>query len=107
MKCPACNDGELKKARIREEQLGVFLGEYKGLRCDACNETFFDEATTQKIIEKAKEKGIFGIEAKTKIAKSGNSLAVRIPKNIATIMKLKEGQEVRMHPAGKKLIIEE
>lgn len=107
MKCPSCNQGTLKKATIREEQYGVFLGEHEGLRCSRCRETFFDEKTTNTIMEKAKEKGIFGMEIKTKIGKSGNSLAVRIPKKIADVVDFKEGKEVRIHPAGKKIIIEE
>ncbi len=106
MKCPACNEGELKDGIFKEEQLGIYLGEYKGQKCTSCGEIFFDSESTQKIIEKAKEKGIFGIEAKTKIAKSGNSLAVRIPKKIAEFLKLKEGKEVRLSPQGKKIVIE-
>lgn len=106
MKCPVCNERELKKEILREEQLGVYLGDYEGLRCSSCGESFFDSETTKKILDKAKEKGIFGIEAKTKVAKSGNSLAVRIPKKIANFLKLKEGKEVRIHPAGDKIIIE-
>ena len=106
MICPICNQGELKKAKIREEQFGVFLGEYEGLQCMACNESFFDDVTTKKVIEKAKKMGMFGIDAKTKIARSGNSLAVRIPKRIVDFLKLKEGKEVKIHPAGNKLIIE-
>jgi len=105
MKCPICN-GNLKKEKIKEEQLGVYLGEYEGLVCKSCGESFFDSKTTEKIIEKSKEKGIFGIEAKTKISKSGNSLSVRIPKKIADFLKLKEGKEVRIHPSENKIIIE-
>lgn len=105
MKCPIC-EKELKKAKIREEQFGVFLGEYEGLLCAGCGESFFDSETTKKIVEKAKEKGIFGIEGRTKIAQTGNSLAVRIPKKIADLLKLKAGKEVRVHPVGDTIVIE-
>lgn len=105
MKCPIC-EKELKKAKIWEEQFGVFLGEYKGLLCAGCGESSFDSETTKKIVEKAKEKGIFGIEGRTKIVQSGNSLAVRIPKKIAELLKLKAGKEVRIHPVGDKIMIE-
>jgi len=106
MKCPACNNGELKEGIFKEEQFGVYLGEYEGQKCTYCGEVFFDSDATQKIIEKAKEKGIFGIEARTKVAMSGNSLAIRIPKKIAEFLKLKKGKEVKIHPSGDKLIIE-
>lgn len=107
MKCPNCNQGNLRNAKIKEVQFEVDLGTYDGLECAHCHETFFDEAATTKIMQKAKEKGIFGMEVRTKIAKSGNSLAIRIPKKIANLVHFEEGKEVRMHPAGKKIIIEE
>ena len=106
MKCPVCNMGDLEKKRVKEEQLGVYLGEYEGLECNCCKESFFDEETTKKILEKSKEKGIFGLEAKTKVSRSGNSLAIRIPKKIAEFLHLKEGKEVRISPRENKLIIE-
>ncbi len=106
MKCPSCNKGTLEKKNIKEEQFGISLGEYLGLQCTSCGETFFDEKVTQQIIEKSKEKGLFGMEMTTKVTKTGNSLAVRIPKKIADFLKLKEGKEVRIHPAGDKLVIE-
>jgi len=36
-----------------------------------------------------------------KVAKWGNSLAVRIPANVAEALELKEGDEVQMHVAEK------
>lgn len=41
---------------------------------------------------------------KTKITRTGNSLAVRIPKEIADYLNLKEGEEAYIHPEGKKLV---
>lgn len=37
-----------------------------------------------------------------KIAKWGNSLAVRLPQAVVEAMGLKEGDEVRLNPAGEK-----
>ncbi len=107
MKCPICNEGTLNKEKIREEQFGVGLGVYDGLLCNSCGESFFDSKTTHRILAKSKEKGIFGLHAKTKIARSGNSLAIRIPKKIVEFMKLKEGKEVSIHPEKGKIVIEE
>ena len=42
---------------------------------------------------------------KTKVAQVGNSLAVRIPKEIADFIKLKKEEEVRIFPKNKKEII--
>jgi len=106
MKCIICNKGILKKGKIKEHMFGVYLGEFPAEICNKCNESFTDSKTTRKIEEIAKKKGIFGLEKKTKITKTGNSLAVRIPKEIADFFKLKEGKEAYIHPEGNKLVIE-
>jgi len=106
MKCPICEKGVLKKGKIKEEMFGVYLGEFPADICSKCGESFTDQETTRKIQEIAKEKGIWGLGKKTKITKTGNSLAVRIPKNIVDFLKLKEGKEAYIHPEDKKLIIE-
>ena len=106
MKCPMCEKGELKKGKIREDMFGVFLGEFPADICTKCGESFTDEEATKKIEEAAKRKGIWGLGIKTRITKSGNSLAIRIPKRIAEFLKLKEGEEAYLHPERNKLVME-
>lgn len=106
MKCPVCEKGVLKKGKIKEEMFGVYLGEFPAEICNKCNESFTDDITTMAIEELAKKKGIWGLGKKTKITKTGNSLAVRIPKQIADFLKLKEGKEAYIHPDKDKLVIE-
>lgn len=105
-KCPICEKGWLKKGKIKETMFGVYLGEFPAEICDKCGESFTDETMTKKIEEAAKSKGIWGLGIKTKITRSGNSLAVRIPKKIADFLKLKEGEETFIHPQDNKLVIE-
>src|SRR3989344_2928309 len=93
MKCPICEKGTLKTEKIREEMFGVYLGNYPADVCGSCGESFTDEETTRAIEAAAKAKGIWGLGKKTKIARAGNSLAVRIPKEIAEYLHLKEGSE--------------
>lgn len=106
MKCPMCEKGILKRDKIKEEMFGVYLGEFPAEVCTKCSESFTDEGTTRKIEEIAKKKGIWGLGKKTKITKTGNSLAVRIPKDIADYLKLKLGEEAYIHPEDHKLVIE-
>jgi len=106
MKCPVCEKGTLKKGKIKEIMFGVHLGEFPAEICSKCSESFTDEKTTRAIEEAAKKKGIWGLGKKTKITKTGNSLAVRIPKEIANFLKLKEGNDAYIHPDKDKLIIE-
>ncbi|MDP4012716.1 MAG: AbrB/MazE/SpoVT family DNA-binding domain-containing protein [Candidatus Nanoarchaeia archaeon] len=104
--CPICEKGKLKPVKEKHVLFGVDLGTYPGEKCSECGELFTDSKYVEKIEKIAKEKGIWGIGQKTKISKSGNSLAVRIPKKLAEYLKLKEGKEAYIHPQDRKLIIE-
>ena len=106
MKCPVCEIGMLKKGKIKEYMFGTYLGEFQADICSKCGESFTDSAATKNIEEIAKEKGLWGLSAKTKITKTGNSLAVRIPKKLVEYLKLKNGEEAYIHPENNKLIIE-
>ncbi|HLD88926.1 MAG TPA: AbrB/MazE/SpoVT family DNA-binding domain-containing protein [Candidatus Nanoarchaeia archaeon] len=106
MKCPICGIGELKKTKIKEMMFGVYLGEFTAEVCPHCGESFTDQETTRSIEMAAKKKGIWGLGVKTKVAKTGNSLAIRIPQRIAKFLKLKEGEETYIHPEKNKLIVE-
>ncbi|MBU2638227.1 MAG: AbrB/MazE/SpoVT family DNA-binding domain-containing protein [Nanoarchaeota archaeon] len=106
MKCPICNKGNLKKGKTKEYMCGVFLGDFPAVVCAKCKESFTDSATTKKIEKAAKEKGVWGLSAKTKITMAGNSLAVRIPKKIAEYLHLENSEEVMIYPENNKLIVE-
>ena len=106
MKCPKCGKGILKKGKIKEKMFGVYLGDFPALVCDNCQESFTDSSTTKEIEGAAKKKGIWGLNAVTKITKTGNSLAVRIPKKIADFLHIEHGKEAYVYPEGNKLIIE-
>ena len=104
--CVTCDKGKLKPGKIREESLGIYLGDFPGLICTKCGETYLDQDQMEKVEKIAKAKGIWGLGKKTSISKSGNSLAARIPKNIAQFLNWKEGREVWIHPEKDKLVIE-
>ena len=106
IKCPICENGTLRKGKIKETMFGIALGKFTAEICTKCSESFTDEKTTRAIEEAAKKKGIWGLGKKTKITKTGNSLAVRIPVEIANFLKLKEGKEAYIHPEKNKIVIE-
>ena len=106
-KCPICEKGFLKKSKTKEYLFGVYLGEFPAQVCTKCKESFTDLETTRKIEQAAKKKGIWGLGKQAKIIKSGNSLAVRIPKPIADYLRLQEGTETYLHPGkNNELVIE-
>ena len=103
MKCIICN-GILKEKTVEHEEFGISVGKYKGRECSKCGEIFFDSDTVDKIQAKSKEMGLFGLAKKTRVAQVGNSLAIRIPKEIAKFVNLKKEGEIKIVPKNKKEI---
>lgn len=93
-----CGKGQLEKRLVDYKEFGISLGKFKANVCKNCGETFFDSEIAMKIQEKSKKMGLFGLAKKTKVAKVGNSLAIRIPKEIVEFLKLKKEKEVRIVP---------
>ncbi len=106
-RCPMCDKGTLKKGKVEEKMFGMSLGKYDAEVCDQCGESFFGEAEMEKMEAKAKELGVWGLAKSIKVVKSGNSLSVRIPSNIAKFLDLKEGEDVFLYPDGKNRIVVE
>ena len=100
MKCIVCS-GETAKKVVEHKEFGISLGNFKADVCKKCGETYFDEETAERIQQKSKELGLFGLARKAKVAKVGNSIAIRIPKEIAEFLKLEKGKEVSIVPEGK------
>ncbi|MBS3124477.1 AbrB/MazE/SpoVT family DNA-binding domain-containing protein [Candidatus Woesearchaeota archaeon] len=101
MKCVICN-GTVQEKIVEYKEFGVPLGRFPAKVCNSCGEEFFDSETVDKIQIKSKDKGLFGLAAKkTKVALVGNSLAVRIPKEIAEFVGLRKEGEIRVVPKNK------
>jgi len=105
-KCQICEKGYLKKVMNKEIIYGVELGVFSAKKCSYCGEIWVDGKTMDNIEKIAKEKGVWGLGTTTKITKTGNSLAVRIPKKIVNHLNLKNGEEIYIHPEHKKVILE-
>jgi hypothetical protein len=106
MDCPVCK-GKMIRRKAAFNFGNIKLGEFDADVCEKCCEPFFTEEASDEIDRKARQMGFWGMASKTRIGYSGNSLIVRIPKDISNFMKLKKGEEVSIHPEGKdKLVIE-
>ncbi len=101
-RCDECGKGTLRKKKVDYILLGRNLGKYDALVCDACGETVFSGETFSLVEKKAKEKGLWGLAAKTRIGTSGNALDVKLPKLIIDFMHLEKGQEVLIEPVDEK-----
>ncbi len=99
MKCVICGNKTSEKI-VEHKEFGVLLGKFPAQVC-ACGEVYYNETTVEKIQEKSKKLGLFGLAKKAKIAKLGNSIAIRIPKEIVNFLNLKKGREVIIFPETK------
>lgn len=86
---------------------GFELGTYPAGICEACGENFIDLEDFEKIEARAKKLGLWGLAKKVSIAKSGNSLVVRIPAQLARFLHLKGGEDALVRPEGREKIVVE
>ena len=101
-KCDECGKGVLKEKEVDYILLGKKIGKFQAMVCTHCNETLFLGETFAAIEKKAKELGLWGIAAKTRIGTSGNALDVKLPKQVVEFLKLKKGQQVLIEPLDEK-----
>ncbi len=102
-----CGKGTLHAGRVNEGLFGVDLGSFDAETCDACGESFLSSKSMDALESRAKELGLWGLASKVKVARSGNSLVVRIPSPLARYLKMKSGQEVLVAPdKGTRLVLE-
>jgi len=90
-KCPICN-ATLTKDK-REIEPGVFA---EVEVCPKCSDEWIDENQYKRLYD------IF----RRRAFKVGGSIAVRIPKEIANVVKIHEGDELKFSVVKKKIIIE-
>ena len=104
-KCYICENGSLTKKKVDYMLYGVNMGKFSAEVCNKCGEVFFDENTSKKMTEIAKKKGLWGLQAKTKIGQAGTTLDIRLPKRIIEFLNLKKGKEVEIYPEGKNRLV--
>lgn len=105
MKCILCNS-VLEEKLVEHKEFGIHLGKFKAHVCKHCGEVYFDSDSVDSIQKKSKKLGLFGLASKkTRVAQIGNSLAIRIPKDLAHFVDLKKEQEVKIIPKSKKEIL--
>ena len=103
--CWECN-GKMEDTTTDYFLYGTKIGNFPAKVCEKCNESYFSEETSKKITQITKQKGLWGLQAKTKVGKVGTTLDIRLPKKIIDFLKLKKGKEVTIFPESKnKLII--
>ena len=105
MKCYICEKGELIRVKTPYKLYGEYLGDFDAEQCSNCKEVFYSEEISRKMTEAAKKKGLWGLNAESKIGQSGTTLDVRLPKRVIDFMKLKKGASVKIYPEDKKRLV--
>ncbi len=93
------------KRNVKYTLYGIHIGEFPALVCDSCKESLFSEETSKAITRIVKEKGLWGLQAKTTVGQAGKTLDVRLPKRIIDFMNLKKGTEVTITPESENKIV--
>lgn len=93
------------KRNIEYKLYEISIGFFPALVCDSCKESFFSEETSKHITRIIKEKGLWGLQAKTTVGQAGKTLDVRLPKRIINFMNLKKGTEVTITPENENKIV--
>jgi len=99
MKCDC--GGRIEKKLVDFSMYGISLGKFEAEVCTKCGEELFSEEVSRKIDEVAKKKGLWGLEAHTKVGQAGDSLIIRVNKKLADFYGLKKGEEVTLMPRDK------
>lgn len=104
--CDECG-GKLELKSEPFKVKGILMGNFPTEVCTKCGERCYTEEVSREITKVSKEKGVWGLEAVTKVGNIGDSLGVIINKRIANFMGLKKGEQVKIYPEGRnKIIIE-
>lgn len=106
-KCYICEKGELKKVKLPYQLYGEHLGDFEAEKCGRCGEVFYSEETSKKMTQAAKNKGLWGLNAESKVGQSGTTLDIRLPKRVIEFMNIKKGGTVKIYPEDKKKLVVE
>ena len=99
--------GRLIEKSVEVEFFGIDFGIKKARVCADCNAEYLDQSVMEEIENEVKRRGLFGLERNAKLAKSGNSLVIRVPKEIVASLKLTKDTPVTIYPPDRKRLIVE
>lgn len=99
--------GILKKSKTEIEFFGIDFGVRTCEICTRCGAEYLSQELIEEIEAEVKSRGLFGLERKGKITKSGNSLVIRVPKEIADSLNIEKDSRITIYPSdSKRLIVE-
>jgi hypothetical protein len=99
--------GKLKSGHTEVEFFGIDFGIRRADVCTKCGAEYISQDLMEELETEVKRRGLFGLERRGRVAKSGNSLVIRIPKEITDSLKIRRDMPIIIYPSdSKKLVIE-
>lgn len=96
--------GVLKDSTAEVELFGLSFGVHPCEVCTRCGAEYLDNETVERVQSMAKKRGFFGLEKNLQVSRTGNSIAIRIPSDVARLLKLRPKSLVRLWPIDRKRI---
>ena len=99
--------GRLEERASEVEFFGIDFGVRKVEVCADCGTEYLSQETMEEVEAEVRERGLFGLERRGRVSKSGNSMVIRIPQEIVKAMKLKRDLPIIIYPSDKdRLVVE-
>ena len=99
--------GRLEERASEVEFFGIDFGVRKVEVCADCGTEYLSQETMEEVEAEVRKRGLFGLERRGRVSKSGNSLVIRIPQEIVKSMKLKRDLPIIIYPSDKdRLVVE-
>jgi len=99
--------GLMKKTKTEVEFFGIDFGVRSCEICTRCGAEYLSQELIEEIEAEVKSRGLFGLERKGRITKSGNSLVIRVPKEIADSLNIEKDSRITIYPSDRKRLIVE
>lgn len=99
--------GRLKKSVTEVEFFGIDFGSREAEICVKCGSEYLSQETMQEVEAEVRRRRLFGLERRGRVAKSGNSLIIRIPQEVVKSLKIKRDQPVTIYPSETDKIVVE
>lgn len=90
--------GPLRRTRVPVTFFGIDFGLREAEVCGACGAEYLDQAVMKEVEAEVKRRGLFGLERKVHVTKSGNSLVIRISPEVAKFVGIRYKSLLRLYP---------
>ena len=93
--------GNLRKTKVEVEFFGIDFGLRDAEVCIACGSEYLDHETLKEVETEIKKRNIFAMERKIQVDRSGDSLVIKIPPEIAEFLDIHYKSLVQLFPVDR------